>query len=543
MEAPELEKQAISLAATRARLNTEALRRALRIHDAWMARRDPATGLFPQSPSFREWNYRNTAADFFSFQLLLAIRTDAPSLPALRETLARERGFNPGPALCLPVDLDTGRTFSPRRPAPMFTTSEYLKDGLIGVYERTGDAAVRARIVEIAESILANCTVASRYGLIPSNDSEVNGNVLQAFSRLAYMLDDDRCAEAVGRLGDAVVMQMLAESGGLPVVRFDYGERAAGANATRGRPPRASGDVQLRDHGNETAVGMSEAFALAAERAPRDLAWRERADRWAEPLANVYELILEHGVSPDGLLMNRIEARTFKPLDPAPCDNWGYLLCGAILFCQAAERHGRVDPDRLRGILARADRIALAVAATDGLKWEPTAPHDGWADTLESAIYIAAHRPALREAMRTWVDHQIEHMYACQKPDGFASGDYLDGNFIRTALLYADLCAGGFELSPPGVGCGVGFAMDGDEPIVVVIAGKKGYTGRLVPDTPRHRERLKLPWNWARLNSWPEWVVADTEQSRAGVPISLPPGGTRIVRGSEIGALRTTDRH
>ena len=474
----------------------DALRRARAVHDAWLPRRNPDTELFPQSLKRREWNALNVAADFFCFQYAIAAETHVPSLPALRATLARERALN-GRELCDSFDVARGKPLNRNAGRKLFGTSEYLKDGLVSLYERTGDDAVRTRIIEITDAIVVASTHESKYGPIASRDSETNGNILQALARVHFMTGDPRYADLVGRTADAVIMQIFPKARGVPVRRFDYTKDEV-VDAT----------VHLRDHGNETAVGLSEAYALAVTLAARpnaDPIWAERAKRWAAPIAAMYEILLTRGRNADGLLMNRLpadgqtgseEQRTES--DAQPCDNWGYLLSGAILFTQAAERHesAAVPLERREKILSAVDAIARVVMRHHDIVWEPHAAFpppaghpDGLADSIESAIYIAFHRPALRDELLAWVDIEIQRMFALQKPDGFVTGDYLDGNFIRTSLLYAD------ARSPRG------------QPPALV----------------RWRDRMKLPWDWPRINSWPQWGSDGSLQATPQTPDPTAP--------------------
>lgn len=528
----------VAEATANAELAADSMARAMAVHDAWMARRDPTTKLFPQSLARPEFNYRNTAADFFCFQLLIAMYTGRDTIPALKESLASERALNVQNGLCTALDWKTGEHLSRSFHDRMFSTSEYVKDGLIGLYDREGDADVMARMIELSDAMIAASREKSKFGPIPSRDSEVNGNVLQGFSRLTFASGDPKYGDMAGRLADAVVEQMLRNTGGVPVKRYNY------ANDTHPRDI-----VQIRDHGNETAVGLSEAYSLAVARSS-DPVWADRADRWAEPLAKMYEIILTRGVNKDGLLVNQLDDQTLEPRDSGACDNWGYMFSGAILFTQAAERHGKVPKERLDAILAAVDRISLAVTRTDGLKWEGT-HHDGFADSVESAMYVAAQRPALREKLLDWCDTQIAYMFRCQRPDGFVSDDYLDGNFIRTAMLYAEMRSGGFRLYPWKAGAGAGLAgAKGADPVLVVKAGADGYRGRLLMDHRRHRDYLHLPWDWPLLNSWPEWAGTDEPvppetaanakdddgATQPGIAIELKPNEVKVLKLSDVGA-------
>ena len=523
-----------------ARRGLEALNRAIRVHNAWMARRDPGTGLLPQSSRVLEFRYQNVAADFLCFEYAIAERCELASVEKLRETFRRERALCLGstggtPAsLVRKFDVRTGAVLGISERDRMFATSEYLKDGLVGLYERTGEEWVRVRIVELARAIERACATKSDFGLIPSTNSEINGNVLQVFSRCAGVLGGERAGEGgelgelAGRLADAIVMQMLPACGGVPVLAFDYsGTLTAEEIAAMARSDRPSMVLHLRDHGNETAVGLSEAYALAVSRR-EDERWARRVERWTEPLARMYETILEKGVNARGLLATRVRADTMEMLDVRPSDTWGYVLVGAITFVDAARLHGGLAEARLNAILERVDQIALAVTKTDGLVWQTyTEPgerfghphHDGWADTIESAIYIAHRRPALRERLLNWCDGQITFMFALQGEDGYVSGDYLDGNFIRTAMLYAEAKSGGARLEPWSGDASLGYAESESGGVFVVVAGKEGYEGKVVFDTARHRENLKMPWDWARLNAWPEWVTG-----RASVSVKVGAG-------------------
>ncbi len=470
--------------ALNAALAADALARATRIHDVWMLRRNPTTKLFPQSATNPEWNYRNTAADFFGFQFTLAQEQNLPSVPLLRETLQAERVVNPAGisgGLCRAIDSVSGRTGGQTARERMFATCEYLKDGLTPLYERHGDPAVLDRMKELADAIIASSAVQSRFGKIPSRDSEINGDVLQAFGRLGFACgpkSGEKYHAMLAAIADAIVGQMLThpDAPGVPLHFYDYQTDRF-----------SSGIVRLRDHGNETAVGLAEAFATAVA-LKSDPAWAARADRWAEPLARMYELILARGVNADGLLVTQLDGggsggpkslprRELTITDPEPCDNWGYLLSGVLLFVQAEQRHNSIAPARLDALLARVDAIALAVTRTDNLRWEGDNP-DGFADTIESAIHIAAHRPAIREQLLNWSDTQIIHLFQAQKPDGLCTGDYLDGNVIRTAMMYDDARRPHKQTTPIN--------------------------------------HMRLAWNWPRINAWPDQRTPPNNLPNAG---------------------------
>lgn len=523
-----------------ATLAHEAELRARALMRAWLRRQDKHTHLFPQAPNVPEWNYRNTAADFFGFMLHAAMATDDDeALARLRRTLDAEAAHSPPGSLCQPVHYRTAKPIREDHDELLFASSEYIKDGLISVYERHGDEQVFARMVAVLDAIVANSRHASPRGMLPSTRSEPNGNLLQVCSRLSYRTDADPAwADLAGRLADAVIEQMLPANHGLPAHYFDFNKNRV-----------LEAKTMLRDHGNELPVGLSEAFALAVHRGRDDARWRERAERWAEPLAAMYEKILAHGFNEEGLLGNELNPATGKLDDPKPSDNWGYVFSGVLLYTEAATALGRIDPARLDAMTRRIEEALRDVMKTDGLAWQGRNP-DGYYDALESAIYMAHHFPdargAIARGLTDWVDRQIEAMFSAQRPHGMAAGIYLDGNFIRTALMYADQKSGGWRVQPWSPGVRVGLARDGEGRAVVVVECDEAYTGRLLPDIARHREWLNLPRDMPRLNSWPEWFTDGQVRSaalelegqsasidtpiREGVKLSLPAHGRAVLR-------------
>ncbi|MEM9883032.1 MAG: hypothetical protein AAF800_08965 [Planctomycetota bacterium] len=505
-------------AAIHGRLAQEAELRAKAVMDAWMDRRHPETGLFPQAMDKPFWNYRNTAADFYGFMLHAALAfDDAEALALLRETMAKESALAAAGELCQPVRYDTAKPIREDHDERMFASTEYVKDGLISVVERTNDPAAYDRMIAVIDAIGANLRHPSPGGVLPSTRSEPNGNMLQVWSRLAFREPEKPYAELGARLADAVVTQMLPANDGLPAHYFDYeNDRVTEAK------------TMLRDHGNELPVGLAEAYALAVSRRD-DPVWQQRAERWAEPIAAMFELILTHGVNDDGLLGNTLDPATRELTDPRPSDNWGYVFCGVLLFAESARTHGVIESGRLDAMLERIDAVCAAVAQTNGTPWQG-ANFDGYADSIESALYLVKHRPETAALLLPWVDRQIDLMFQAQRGEGFVGGQYLDGNFIRTSLMYADRKRGGWRLEPWAPGISVGYAENRAEGEAVLhVASADGYTGRLVADRPRHAEFLGLPWDWPRLNSWPEWSVGGE-----AIALDLAAGEARVI---EMGSL------
>jgi hypothetical protein len=543
-------------ASVNGRLAQEALLRAAACQRAWVGRQDPATKLFPQSAANPVWRYRDFPADCFGFLIQAGLRLTPDTLGALNETLAAEARLAPPGALPHGHVARTGAPLDEPADTRMFGATEYVKDGLLSVFERYGDdpraAPARDRLFQVMDLILANAAHPSPFGNLPGRGAEENGNCLQAFSRLSFAAPagkGDAYAEFAARIADAYVGQVLPRTNGLPAKQFDFGADKVD-----------SPSVQLRDHGNEAVPGLSEAYAMAVARAggsgPPPAAWRARADRWAEPLCAMYETLFARATGADGMLAAALDGRTLAVTAAGPNDNWAYLLNGALLYAQAARRHaaaggavaggGAVTSGRLAAIEAACDRAIGAVAGRYGVAWEKDSI-DGYADALEGAMYMMHHRPGAAAALGPWVDREIGPMFARQVEGGTVRGDYLDGNFIRTALMYADLRAGGWAADPWRDDVRVGFAADPatGEAVLSVRTGGRPYAGVVRPDRARHRDVMKLPWDWPRLNHWPEHFVPGpgaravgaagtptptADQLTAGIPVDLPADARATVR-------------
>ena len=495
----------IGTAQVHALLAREAYARARAVHRAWMRHRNETTGLISRGAAGHSWTYRDVGADLFGHKLNAALLLGTEHADALLGTLEAERAISGPDGLCRNADARTGRPLAWQgRRSRMFGSAEYAKDGLLPVVEMHGHPAVLARLLEVVGAITEHSDHQSRYGTIPDSRSEVNGEMLQVLCRLYFATGDERHARAASAIAEAAIGQMLPSNNGLPAKEYDY---------EADRAERAF--VQIRDHGNELMVGLSEAYAMAVALAELgESEWAARADRWAEPLMLMYETLFEHGRNSEGLIVNQMDPFTLDALDARASDNWGYVLCGAELFVQASERHGAIGEERLRAIREQIVSTVDAVLRTDGLAWEG-AHQDGYADSIESALYAAAYiRGVDRRSINRWVDRQIAALFHKQRSDGFVDEQYLDGNFIRTSLLYGMMRSGGWMPEPWAPNVGIGYErIDDTRAILVVQAGSDGWTGTIVPDRERHRHILRLPWDWPRINSWPEWCPGDRVES------------------------------
>ena len=197
-----------------------------RLMRAWLAQADPETKLLPDrlfgpgdgrrdGNRTREYTPHNSGADLYPYLILTASLTE-PALVGgvLLEMLRSDVRYTTSTAGGVPgsFDFDTRRTGEPR----LFGAGEYAKDGLITVTEYLGQTPWFTRMVDMVVDAMERAPVDSRFGKLPAQDTELNGDYLQVLPRLALMTGDDRFLEWGRRIGDAYIEEVLPGSHGVP---------------------------------------------------------------------------------------------------------------------------------------------------------------------------------------------------------------------------------------------------------------------------------------------------------------------------------------
>ncbi len=524
-------------AALVARLNavlaSESFIRAQRVVERWLDARDPETGLltnFNGNDGAVGWAYQNTGADLYP-HIAIGTRLLIPDrYPEMLAVLEAERRLAP-PLPELPDDVLVPGILGAGLPADrrMFGIAEYGKDGLLPLIDRLGPDPWLPRLREIADLILTASATPTRAGTIPAQTSEVNGDVLQLLARTYWMTGDERYLDAASNLGKAYLDGALPKTTWLPPYEWDF---MLGESIGRKR-------FHMSDHGNEVFSGLVE-WNVAETFSGRPDAAAHRAG-----IRRMLDRVLARGRNDDGLWFRVVDIPTGKVTQPGLTDNWGYLLQPYLAQAMIERR----VPD---GELDRADRyeeaVRQALRALPGYRSYPwqQGEMDGYADSIESAIYLLSCVPD-PDAER-WVDEQAGVLFGFQHPDGTVEDNYLDGNFVRTALLYSLSLTHGLLPDPWRPDVIVGAAVDGSC-LEIAAGAEHEWEGRLRFDRPRWRENVRLPIDYPRLNEWPVgfvvddspgWQVLDYETgalsllerdaSGEGIPLHLDSGATVSLR-------------
>ncbi|MEN6601541.1 MAG: hypothetical protein ABFD86_03935 [Bryobacteraceae bacterium] len=480
--------------------------RTRRMVHAWLSYADKETLLLPDRlPGLIRgkqntqllYTPENSGADNYPYLIITSWFTDPALYHGRMMDMLRNEIRYTNVSGAIPGNLD----FKTRQlgPATLFGAGEYCKDGLLSVTELLGRTPWYYRMVDITEDYMRKAPVQTRWGNLPDTGAELNGDVLQTLARLIPMTADPRFLDWATRIGDAYVEEILPANNYLPGYRYDFEKKTD------------SGTTRLRDHGNETIVGLVLLHALET-----DLGLK-RAERTRPVIRKMLDNVLA-SANPDGMLYNTIVNSDLSPRDTRLSDNWGYVYGALYAFYQTT------GEEKYRQAVRR---VLSNLPKYRGYDWEAGSA-DGYADSIESAIYLVAREP-VPEA-QSWIESEMKTLLAYQQPDGTIERWYGDGNWNRTLLLYAMMKTQGCYLKDwaPGVELG---AVQQDGTLYVSLRSGKAWTGKLAFDYARHRRELNLRKNYVRLNEWPEWFTVDENTLYT---VQKARGAAQLLLGSEL---------
>jgi len=437
----------------------------------WLAHADPKSGLIPRNLTRDPfWNAQDAAADNYPFMVLTSALLDRALFKGkMQEMLKTERKLTSRIG-SLPDDyLFASQSFRHNEvdmARIIFGSSEYVKDGLLPLTEWLGPSPWLDRMLELVDGILDHADIETPFGRVSATDHEVAGEMMQVLSRLFWMRKKEEYKKMAFRLADYFLLHAH---------------------------PGKQEQLSLDDHGCEVIGGLSEVYFLAAKTDPK------RKTRYQKSFYELLDRILNIGRNPEGLFYMRINPVKGEVLRDELTDNWGYDY-NAYLTVAMIDSY---LPYRT------AVRYALEnLHKSQGYIWEGGSA-DGYADSIESALNLLNRMPV--DSAFDWVDHEIATMFAKQQDDGIIEGWHGDGNFARTALMYALWKTQGCWIDPWRADVSIGAVRVGEE-LWLCIDSKWPWKGRLIFDRPRHLEYFHLPADYPRLNQFPEWFIPEKEK-------------------------------
>ncbi len=436
----------------------------------WLANADPKSGLIPRNLTRHHyWNARDAAADNYPFMVLTSSLLDRELYKGrMREMLETEKrltnrvGAMPDDFLFETQDF---RTEEVDMKSIIFGASEYVKDGLLPLTEWLGPSPWMDRMINLVDSILEHASVETPVGILPDTSHEVGGEMMQILSRLYWMTKEEKYRETAFRYADYFLLHAH---------------------------PCDNNRLSLDDHGCEVIGGLSEVYLIAS------YTDKERHQRYKKPIYRLLDRILEVGRNENGLFHMLIDPVEGKVLRDELTDNWGYDY-NAFLTVDLVDEHA---PYR------QAVRFALEnVHNHSDYQWEGGGA-DGFADSIESGLNLLNRIPV--PSGFGWVDYSTEVMLKKQRPDGVIEGWHGDGNYTRTAIMYALWKTKGCHIRPWRGDVSIGAVQDEDGVLIRVHADWP-WEGKVFFDRPRHSVYFHMPVDYARLNQFPEWFTVKSD--------------------------------
>jgi len=249
--------------------------------------------------------------------------------------------------------------------------------------------------------------------------------------------------------------------------------------------------LRIRDHGCEIIGGLSELYVTV------NFANPQKKELYKTQFYKVLDRILEIGRNEDGLFYNAVNAKTGEIVDEKIVDNWGYIF-NAYYSVYLVDKKEEYREAVLKGFEKLNSNYR-------NYAWEG-ASHDGYADALESGINLYNREPV--PELKSWIDSEMQVMFAMQQPDGIIGGWHGDGNFARTAIMYSLWKTQGATIQPWRSDVILGAEKTENETYFVLTA-ETDWEGKLVFDAPRHKTILNLPIDYPRINQFPEWFTAE----------------------------------
>ncbi|NUM56328.1 MAG: hypothetical protein HUU46_22040 [Candidatus Hydrogenedentes bacterium] len=469
-----------------------ALQRSNRVLHAYLKRIDPVTGLLPRRGGDNTWYVRDSAADLYPFLIMAAYYTDRAAYENEMQAILRNELLHSTRVGRLSDNvLPGGQGFEAKGvnlDNIMFGSCEYIKDGLLPLTELLGHHGWYARMIGMADDVIANAPYETPHGRVPSLSAEINGEFLQALSRLAFETHDPRYVGQGLAITRFYFEEVIPKSNGLPAHLWDL---------QTGQP--ASDRFVLSDHGNEIVAGLSEFVTYLKETKHTDY------EKYSAALAALVNVLLDVGLNDDGVWVSALSVRDRSVLDARHAHCWGYLFNGVYTAYLITGEQRFLDATK-RTMKAVADKPTyLDDPDGSGRKYGSNA----YSDAIESAIVFLNRMPD--DAQFAVLDTCVARFLARQREDGIIEDWYGDGNYVRTALMYALMKSQGTWIEPWRADVRLGAVRTGDA-MFVAIDSDSPWEGKLRFDIRRHKAYFNLPVNYTRLNEWPEWFTVELDR-------------------------------
>jgi len=506
------ENQAFKQAHVNGKLVNEGFERCRLFVKDWLAYADPTTGLIPRNlyKSTDIWNAKDAAADNYPFMVLTSALTDKELFNGRMLEMLKTETKLTSRIDQMPDTYSFSKEGFDKSEADLedilFGSSEYIKDGLLPLTEWLGVSPWSERMISILDDMWKHAPVETKYGNIVSTDVEVNGEMLQVLSRIYWMTGEQKYLDWAIRLGDFYLL----------------GNQ---------HPTRDFTELRLRDHGCEIVSGLCELYVTAS------FAAIQKKEEYKPHIHEMLDRILEHGRNEDGLFYNAINPQTGEITRDGIADNFGYTFNGfySVYQLDSVEAYREAT---LKGLSA-------LNANYRNFDWEHGSS-DGYADAIEGALNLYAREPITSTA--EWLDSEIQVMWSMQDSSHRANGEkwrgtgviegwHGDGNFARTTIMYCLWKTQGTTVEPWRSDVQIGGVMNAND-LLINIKIDSDWEGILKFDRQRHKVVMNMPFDWPRINQFPEWFTAEANLNyqliQLGKGEELTLSGAELISGVKL---------
>ncbi len=371
----------------------------------------------------------------------------------------------------------------------IFGASEYAKDGLVPIVEITGkDYPWFERLRGIVDDIFKYARCDTPYGVIPSTNIEVNGELLQILPRLYCMTGQQQYLDWAHRLAD----YYLLPGGFVP--------------------------TRLSDHGCEIIGGVGLLFAVDRKACP------QKFEQYRPHMEFMLDEILRRGTNSDGVIIGSLQETSGPHDNQSIRDGWGYDFLGFLDYDLA------IGSSRYREAIRR-PMTNLLKPRYFQFNWDHGS-RDNVADSVEGGLYLL-YRTSTAEAFH-WADREIATLLVDHSdPHRLWGVHKLEANTVRTVLIHTMLHTRNTIARPWQQGLQLGAAPSGNGVCIYVISDRP-YEGRLQFDIPRHRTTMGFEQDWPRMNAVPEWFTVEPDEAHLYRVERVDDGVTQIVSGKSL---------
>eukprot|EP01105_Mastigella_eilhardi_P027457 TRINITY_DN846_c0_g1_i6.p1 TRINITY_DN846_c0_g1~~TRINITY_DN846_c0_g1_i6.p1 ORF type:complete len:368 (-),score=31.61 TRINITY_DN846_c0_g1_i6:236-1339(-) len=182
-----------------AALQAEGLARCEGLTRAWLALADKETGLLPRNTKERAWVVKDSASDNYPYLVVSAYLTDRVLFGSTMLDILHAEAKYTSRVGRVRDDYSFEKHTWVREKLDMskavFGTAEYIKDGLLPLTDYLGPSPWSDEMLGMMDDLWAYANVKWPYGVIPSSDIEVHGDLLQALARLYWFTGNPKYIE------------------------------------------------------------------------------------------------------------------------------------------------------------------------------------------------------------------------------------------------------------------------------------------------------------------------------------------------------------